>query len=63
MHFMTTNTYHFARVSRNEMWNSFARPCLVTCHDCNVEHMLNLDNSIKFLLFTSCISAFILIET
>jgi hypothetical protein len=34
--------YHCARVSRNEMQNSFVRPCYITYHDCNVEHVLKL---------------------
>jgi hypothetical protein len=29
--------YHCARVSRNEMQNSFVRPCYITYHDCNIE--------------------------
>jgi hypothetical protein len=43
--YLLNYVYHCARVSSNEMWNSFARPCLIACYDCNVEHMLKFDNS------------------
>jgi hypothetical protein len=40
--------WHYARMSKNEMWNSFVRPCWITYDDYNVEHILKLDNSINY---------------
>jgi hypothetical protein len=50
--YLLNYAYHCARMSSNEMCTFFARPYLITCYDCNVEHMLKLDNSINcFLCF------------
>jgi hypothetical protein len=46
--YLLNYAYHCARMSSNEMWAFFARPCLITCYDCNVEYRLKLDNSINF---------------
>jgi hypothetical protein len=45
--YLLNYAYHCARMSSNEMCNSFVRPCQITCDVCNVEHMLKLDNSIN----------------